>query len=223
MHILVVEDEVKLAKLIQRVLEQERHVVEVAHDGETGLDLAASGSFDIIVLDVMLPKRNGFDICRALREMGVATPVLMLTARDTVADKVQGLDVGADDYLTKPFAIEEFLARLRALSRRTQTYTETDRLQVGDLVLDRKTREVRRGDRQIDLTAKEFALLEYLMRHPNQALSRDRIIEHVWGYDSDAQPNAVDIYVHFLRRKIDHGHERPLIRSVRGVGYKIQP
>ncbi len=223
MHILVVEDEEKLARLIKRTLEQENHVVEMAHDGETGFDLAASGSFDIIILDVMLPGRNGFDICRSLRAMGVRTPVLMLTARDAVSDKVQGLDAGADDYLTKPFALEELLARVRALSRRAPVYTEADRLQVADLVLDRRTREVRRGDKVIELTAKEFALLEYLMRHPNQALSRDMIIEHVWGYDSDAQPNAVDIYIHFLRRKIDHGHPKPLIRSVRGVGYKLQP
>lgn len=222
MHILVVEDEAKLARLIQRILEQERHVVEVAHDGEAGLDLAATGSFDLIVLDIMLPKKDGVAVCRELRRMGVKTPVLMLTARDAVTDRVQGLDAGADDYLTKPFAVEELLARLRALSRRQPGYEPTERLQVGDLVLDRTTQEVRRGDTPIELTAKEFALLEFLMRHPNQVLSRDRIIEQVWGYESDAPANAVDIYIHFLRRKIDHGFPRPLIHSVRGVGYKIQ-
>lgn len=222
MHILVVEDEDKLARLIQRVLQQEQHMVELAHDGEDGLDLAATGSFDLIILDVMLPKRSGTSVCKELRRMGVKTPVLMLTARDAVTDKVEGLDAGADDYLTKPFAFEELLARLRALSRRPPAFEESDRLQVADLTLDRATREVRRGDTAIELTAKEFALLEFLMRHPNQVLSRDRIIEKVWGYESDAPPNVVDIYIHFLRRKIDHGFPKPLIRSVRGVGYKLQ-
>lgn len=221
MHILIVEDEVRLARLIQQALARERHVAEVAHDGETGLDLAASGSFDLIILDVMLPKKDGIQVCRTLREMGIKTPILMLTAKDAVADKVRGLDAGADDYLTKPFALEELHARLRALSRRSPEYEPMDRLQVGDLVMDLHSREVRRGDEVIELTAKEFALLELLMRHPNQVLSRDRIIENVWGYESDAPPNVVDIYIHFLRRKIDHGRGKPLIQSVRGLGYKI--
>ncbi len=222
MHILVVEDEEKLARLIQRVLQQENHVVELASDGEEGLDLALAGEFDLIILDVMLPRRSGVSVCQELRRRGIKTPILMLTARDAVSDKVAGLDAGADDYLTKPFAFEELLARIRALSRRPPSFAPHDRLEVGDLVLDLATREVRRGDRIVELTAKEFALLEFLMRHPNQVLSRDRIIENVWGYDSDAPPNVVDIYIHFLRRKIDQGFPKQMIRSVRGVGYKLQ-
>lgn len=223
MHILVVEDELKLARLIQRVLEDERHVVEVAHDGKKGLELAESGSFDLIVLDWMLPQKNGVQLAQELRAEGIATPILMLTARDAVADKVAGLDAGADDYLTKPFSFEELLARIRALSRRpAAAFDPAERLQVGDLVLDLRTRRVLRGDKPIELTAKEFALLEYLMRHAGQVLTRDQILEHVWGYESDPQGNNVDIYIHFLRRKIDHGFDQPLIRSVRGVGYKIE-
>ncbi len=223
MHILVAEDEVKLAGLIRRVLEQERHVVELAYDGEHALDLGLSGSFDIIILDIMMPRKDGIAVCRALREAGVKTPVLMLTARDAVPDRVRGLDSGADDYLTKPFAFEELLARIRALSRRgDRDFEPADRLQVADLVLDRKTHEVTRGGRTINLTPKEFALLEFLMRNAGQVLNRDRIIEHVWGYESDALGTNVDIYIHFLRRKIDKGFDRALIHSVRGLGYKIQ-
>lgn len=222
MHILVVEDEERLANLIKRALEKERHVVEVASNGEDGFDLAASGTFDAVILDVMLPKKNGLDVCRNLRQMEVSTPILMLTAKDSVSDRVAGLDCGADDYLTKPFAIEELLARLRALFRRQPQFQEVDKLEVADLVLDTVRGEVYRAGKPIDLTPKEFALLEYLMRHPNQVLSRERIIENVWGYDSDASLNVVDIYVHFLRRKVDKGFPTQLIRSVRGMGYKIQ-
>ncbi len=184
--------------------------------------MAASGSFDLVVLDIMLPKKDGIEVCKTMRELGVKTPVLMLTAKDTVTDKVRGLDAGADDYLTKPFALEELHARLRALARRSPEFEPVETLQVGDLVMNRTSREVMRGNKPIELTAKEFALLEFLMRHPNQVLSRDRIIENVWGYESDAPPNVVDIYIHFLRRKIDHGHSKALIQSVRGLGYKIQ-
>lgn len=222
MHILVVEDEVKLARLIARALTEERHVVEVAHDGETGFDLASSGTFDLVILDVMLPRKDGFRVCRELRQAGVKTPILMLTARDAVTDRVQGLDSGADDYLVKPFALEELLARVRALGRRPPLPESPERLQVGDLVLDLGRREVRRGDQVIELTAKEFALLEFLMRNAGLVLSRDRILENVWGFDSEATPGSVDIYVHFLRRKLDRPGEKSLIKSVRGVGYKIE-
>lgn len=223
MHILVAEDEERLAGLIRRALEQENHVVEVAHEGEHALDLGLSGSFDMIILDIMMPGKDGIAVCRELRDAGLKTPILMLTARDAVSDRVRGLDSGADDYLIKPFAFEELLARVRALSRRGEReYMPADRLQVGDLVLDRTTREVTRAGRTIGLTPKEFALLEFLMRHPNQVLSRDSIIEHVWGYESDALGTNVDIYIHFLRRKIDRGFQRQMIRSVRGLGYKIE-
>ncbi len=222
LHILVVEDEEKLARLIARALTEERHVVEVAHDGETGLDLASSGSFDLVVLDIMLPRKDGFQVCRELRRQGVRTPILMLTARDAVTDRVQGLDAGADDYLVKPFALEELLARVRALGRRPPLPEAPELLRVGDLELDLARREVRRGGEPVELTAKEFALLEFLMRNAGLVLSRDRILENVWGFESDATPGSVDIYVHFLRRKLDRPGERSLIKSVRGVGYKIE-
>ncbi len=218
----MVEDEEKLARLVARALAEERHVVEVAHDGETGLDLASSGSFDLIVLDIMLPRKDGFQVCRELRRQGIKTPILMLTARDAVTDRVQGLDAGADDYLVKPFALEELLARVRALGRRPPLPEAPEVLRVDDLELDLARREVRRGGQPVELTAKEFALLEFLLRNAGLVLSRDRILENVWGFESDATPGSVDIYVHFLRRKLDRPGERSLIKSVRGVGYKIE-
>lgn len=223
MHILVVEDDQRLARLLQRVLTEERHAVDAAYSGEQGLDLALSGGYDLVVLDVMLPDRNGIDVCRAIRAEGVATPVLMLTARGAVEDRVGGLNAGADDYLVKPFAMAELLARINALlRRRDRTLEEGARLQVADLAMDLLRREVRRDGRLIELTPKEFALLEYLMRNPGRALSRTQIIDHVWRYDLDAVSNVVDIYIHYLRDKIDRGFRRPLIKTVRGVGYKIE-
>ena len=223
MHILVVEDEKRLAFLLRRVLLEERHTVDLAHEGDTGLDLAESGSYDLVVLDVMLPGIDGIEICRQMREDGVMSPVLMLTARGAIEDRVAGLNVGADDYLTKPFAMEELLARVNALlRRRDRTFEATPQLTVGDLTLDLVRHEARRAGRVIELTAKEFALLEYLMRHPGQALTRTQIIDAVWRYDLDALSNVVDIYIHYLRDKIDTGHEKPLIKTVRGMGYKIE-
>jgi DNA-binding response OmpR family regulator len=223
LHILVVEDEARLAALLRRVLQEERHTVDVAHDGIAGFDLAASDTYDLVILDLMLPELDGIDMCRRLRDIGVSTPVLMLTARGAVADRVGGLTAGADDYLVKPFAMEEFLARVQALLRRRDRALDTNpQLRVGDLVLDLVRHEVRRGDRIIELTAKEFALLEFLMRHPGQTLTRTQIIDHVWRYDLDALSNVVDTYIHYLRDKIDRGFGRRLIRTVRGVGYKIE-
>ena len=223
MHILVVEDEKRLAFLLRRVLLEERHTVDLAHDGHTGLDLAESGTYDVVILDVMLPGIDGIEICRQMRADGVMSPVLMLTARGAVEDRVAGLNVGADDYLTKPFAMEELLARVNALlRRRDRTFEATPQLTVGDLTLDLVRHEARRAGRVIELTAKEFALLEYLMRHPGQALTRTQIIDAVWRYDLDALSNVVDIYIHYLRDKIDSGFSRPLIKTVRGVGYKIE-
>jgi DNA-binding response OmpR family regulator len=222
-HILVVEDERRLGTLLQRVLTEERHSVDVAHEGHGGLDLAASDTYDLVILDVMLPGIDGFEVCRRMRDFGVHTPVLMLTARGAVQDRVAGLNVGADDYLVKPFAMEELLARVNALlRRRTQQMDLTPELRIGDLRLDLVRHEVRRGDRMIELTAKEFALLEYLMRHPGQVLTRTQITDHVWRYDLDALSNIVDTYIHYLRDKIDRGFDRPLIKTVRGVGYKIE-
>lgn len=223
MHILVVEDEKRLAFLLRRVLLEERHTVDLAHDGHTGLDLAESGTYDVVVLDVMLPGIDGIEICRQMRADGVMSPVLMLTARGAVEDRVAGLNVGADDYLTKPFAMEELLARINALlRRRDRSFEASPQLVVGDLTLDLVRHEARRAGRVIELTAKEFALLEYLMRHPGQALTRTQIIDAVWRYDLEALSNVVDIYIHYLRDKIDSGREKPLIKTVRGMGYKIE-
>lgn len=222
MHILVVEDEERLAALVRRVLVEERHAVDVAHDGDTGLDLADSDTYDLVILDVMLPGMDGFEVCRQMREDGVETPVLMLTARGAIEDRVAGLNVGADDYLVKPFALEELLARVNALLRRRKGSLETStELRAKDLTLDLVRHEVRRGNRIIELTAKEFALLEYLMRHPGQVLTRTQITDHVWRYDIDALSNVVDTYIHYVRDKVDRGHSTPLIKTVRGVGYKI--
>ena len=223
MHILVVEDEQRLAFLLRRVLLEERHTVDLAYDGQTGLDLALSDTYDVVILDVMLPGLDGLEVCRQMRAERIMTPVLMLTARGAVEDRVVGLNVGADDYLVKPFAMEELLARINALlRRRDRRFDEIPQLSAGDLTLDLVRHEARRASRVIELTAKEFALLEYLMRHPGQVLTRTQIIDAVWRYDLEALSNVVDIYIHYLREKIDHGFSHALIKTVRGVGYKIE-
>ena len=222
MHILVVEDEQRLARLLQRVLTEERHTAEVALTGNEGLYLAQTGTFDLIILDRMLPDMDGVEICRQVRAAGVSTPVLILTARGAVEDRVDGLNAGADDYLVKPFAMTELLARINARLRRDRPAQVTTALTVDDLTLDLVRHEVKRGDRKIELTQKEFALLEYLMRNAGMALTRTQILDQVWQYDSDAVSNVVDIYVHYLRDKIDRGSDRPLIKTVRGVGYKLE-
>ncbi len=223
MHILVVEDEQRLALLLRRVLLEERHTVDLAHDGEKGLDLALSDTYDVVILDVMLPVYDGFEVCRQMRAERILSPVLMLTARGAVEDRVKGLNVGADDYLTKPFAMEELLARVNALlRRRDRHFDETPQLCVGDLTLDLVRHEAKRAGRVIELTAKEFALLEYLMRHPGQVLSRTQITDAVWRYDLEALSNVVDIYIHYVRDKVDQGFSHPLIKTIRGIGYKIE-
>lgn len=221
MHILVVEDEQRLARLVQRVLTEERHAVEMAHTGADGLYLALTGTFDLIVLDLNLPDLDGVEICRQVREAGVQSAVLMLTARDAVEDRVAGLNAGADDYLAKPFAMAELVARVNARLRRDRATTITTVLQVEDLSLDLVKHEVRRGGATVELTPKEFSLLEYLMRNANVALTRSQIVDQVWKYDLEAVSNVVDIYIHYLRDKIDRGGSRPLIKTVRGVGYKL--
>ena len=221
MHVLVVEDEPRLAHLLRRALEQDHHVVEVAYDGPDGLYQGETGSFDVIVLDIMLPEMDGIEVCRRLRAGRIETPILMLTARDAVQHRVEGLDAGADDYLTKPFAVAELLARVRALGRRRGPLAD-EVLRAGDLTLDLARHQVQRAGKIIDLTRKEFALLEYLMRNQGQVLTREQILDHVWGYDFASLTNVVDIYIHYLRNKVEKGHGKKLIRTVRGVGYTIE-
>jgi DNA-binding response OmpR family regulator len=221
MHILVAEDERKVASFIRQGLEEEGHAVEVAADGAAALDLLEDdAAYDLIVLDLMLPKRDGFDVLKTLRRRGIETPVLMLTARDAVADRVAGLDLGADDYLTKPFAFEELLARVRALLRRG-TGKRTAPLSLADLVLDPATRAVTRAGRRVELTAREYALLEYFLRNVGRVLTRPMIAQHVWGLDFDPESNIIDVYVGYLRRKIDGEGERRLLHTVRGAGYRL--
>ena len=221
MRILVVEDERKVAAFVRQGLVEEGHAVEVAADGEAALDAVAAGPpYDLIVLDVMLPRRDGLSVLRTLRARRIQAPVLLLTARDAVADKVAGLDAGADDYLAKPFAFEELLARVRALLRRGRGAAEPV-LRLADLSLDPATRVVTRGRRRISLTAREYALLEYFLRNVGRVLTRPMITQHVWGMDWDPQSNIVDVYVGYLRRKIDADGEPRLVQTVRGAGYSL--
>jgi len=221
MRILVVEDEKKVASFIERALAAERYVVDAVHDGKTGLARLKEGRYDLAVLDVMLPGRDGLAVLRDARAAGLKLPILLLTARDAIADKVAGFDHGADDYLTKPFDVAELLARVRALLRRG-TAAQPSVLRLGDLSLDVATREVRRGDRKIELTAREHALLEFLLRHPGRVLSRALIAQHVWGVDFDTMTNVIDVYVRYLREKIDADFEPKLLHTVRGVGYVLR-
>jgi len=221
MRILVVEDEAKVASFIRRALEEESYAVDVCADGARGLDLARAGCYDLVILDLMLPEMPGLEVLKALRKEQVAAPVLILTARSELDQKVKGLDAGADDYLTKPFAIEELLARVRVLLRRGSGEA-AGVLQVDDLVLIPATREVTRGGKRIELTAKEYALLEYLMRNAGRVLTRPMIAEHVWNQDFDTFTNVIDVYVNYLRNKIDRGQERKLLQTVRGSGYTLK-
>jgi len=220
-RVLVVEDSVKMAALLQRGLEEEGYAVDVVGTGTDAVWMAIENPNDAIVLDVMLPDFDGFEVCRRIREGGSWAPVLMLTSRGTVEDRVQGLDVGADDYLTKPFAFRELSARLRALVRRGPAKRPTV-LRVGNLVLDPATRVVRRGDARIDLSAKEFSLLEYFMRHPGEVLSRMDLIEHVWDFAYDGGSNVVDVYIKYLREKIDRPFGIRSIETERGAGYRLK-
>jgi len=220
MRILVVEDESTIADFLVRGLSEQGYAVDLAHDGQDALDQLGTVMPDVLILDVMLPRIDGIEVCRRLRAGGHKTPILMLTARDAVEDRVRGLDTGADDYLVKPFAFSELVARVRALSRREPEATMPV-LRLADLELDTTTREVRRGSYVIDLTSKEYALLEYLMRNPNRVLTRTMITERVWNYDAFNVANVIDVYIGHLRRKIDDGHSLKLIRTVRGAGYKI--
>jgi two-component system OmpR family response regulator len=221
MRILVVEDELKMAGLLKRGLEEEGYAVDVAATGSDAVWAATENPYDAILLDVMLPDVNGFEVCRRLRAGGRWAPVLMLTARTAVTDRVAGLDAGADDYLTKPFSFSELFARVRALVRRGATERPAV-LEVGDLTLDPAARRVARGGTAVELTAKEFALLEYFMRRPGEVLTRSRIIEHVWDFGYDGDSNVVDVYVRYLREKIDRPFRRNSIETVRGSGYRLR-
>jgi DNA-binding response OmpR family regulator len=222
MRILVVEDDRKVASFIRKGLEEEGHAVEVAGDGAAAIERATDGApWDLVVLDVMLPKGDGFGVLKTLRQEGLRMPVLMLTARDAVGDKVTGLDLGADDYLSKPFAFEEFLARVRALLRRGGGGSAPV-LRLADLTLDPATREVRRGARRVELTAREHTLLEYFLRNAGRVLTRPMLAQHVWGLDFDPESNVVDVYVGYLRRRIEGPGERRLLHTVRGVGYVLR-
>jgi two-component system, OmpR family, response regulator len=220
MRVLIVEDEIKMASLIRRGLRGEGLAADVAIKGEDALWMAGSTGYDVIVLDVMLPGIDGFETCRRLRQEGVWAPVLMLTARDAIDDRVAGLDGGADDYLTKPFSFAELLARLRALARRGPVERPTV-LEVGDLRLDPAARRVWRGDVEVSLSAKEFQLLETFMRHPGEVLSRYQLLEHAWDYDYENRSNIVDVYVRYLRDKIDRPFGRSSLETVRGAGYRL--
>ena len=221
MRILVVEDERKVAQFVKKGLEEEGYAVDLALDGEEGLTLAMGRVHDLILLDISLPKMDGLRVLKKLREEKIVTPVLLLTVRAAIEDKVLGLDAGADDYLTKPFAFQELLARVRALLRR-KAESGAPLLGYADLVLDPARRQVTRGEERIELTGKEFSLLEYFLRNPGRVLTRAMISEHVWDYDFDTESNVIDVYVNYLRRKIDSGREKKLIHTVRGAGYVLE-
>jgi heavy metal response regulator len=221
MRLLVIEDEQKVANFIKQGLEEEGYAVDHAADGASGLQMALEGLHDVIVLDVMLPKLDGLSVLQQLRQETITTPVLLLTVRATIEDKVLGLDAGADDYLTKPFAFEEFVARVRALLRR-RVETAPPILQVADLALDPARRVVSRGEKKIELTPREFTLLDYFMRNPGRVLSRTMIANRVWDYTFDSTTNVIDVYVNYLRKKIDTGHDTKLLHTVRGVGYVMK-
>ena len=223
MRLLLVEDEKRVASFIQKGLKAERYLVEVAADGRQAMEMALARAYDLLILDLLLPVKNGIEICRQLREQGNQIPILMLTARDSVEDRVLGLQSGADDYLTKPFAFEELLARIQALLRRRGQTDLAPVLQAADLVLDKNSHEVRRAGKPIHLTPKEFALLEYLMRNPQRVLSRAMIEQNVWGLGHDPMTNVVDVYIKRLRNKIDRGSKQQLIHTIHGIGYKLMP
>jgi len=220
-RILIVEDEKKVAGFIKKGLEEETYAVDVAYDGEEGFHLADMNQYDMIILDLMLPKMDGLEVLTRLRDKKVSTPILLLTAKDAVEDKVTGLNKGADDYLTKPFAFSELLARIRSLLRRGQVETQTE-LKVGDLILDMVSHKVSRNGEEIELTGKEYSLLEYFMRNEGKVLTRTMIAEHVWDYNFDTFTNVIDVYVNHLRKKIDKKYPAKLLHTLRGVGYVMR-
>jgi DNA-binding response OmpR family regulator len=221
MTILIVEDEIKISKFIKKGLEMEHYTTDTAYDGEEALEKIQINNYDIIILDIMIPKINGIEVCRKIRENKIDTPIIMLTAKDGIDDRVKGLDAGADDYLVKPFAFGELVARIRALLRREKMVKPT-KLQISDLVLDPQTHEVHRGNKEIPLSSKEYKLLDYMMRRPGHVCTRTMIGEHIWGYNFTDDSNVIDVYISYLRKKIDSGFKSRLLHTIRDVGYKIQ-
>ena len=221
MRILVVDDDRRLCSVIKRGLLEETYAVDVAYDGEEGEYMGEVNPYDLIILDIMMPKKDGIEMCKELRSKRINTPILMLTAKDAVDDRVRGLDAGADDYMVKPFSFNELLARVRALLRR-EAITKSPEIKLGDLVLNTLTRGVRRGDRTIELTTKEYVILEYFMRHPNVVVTRTMLEEHAWDYDFDSMSNLIDVYIRRLRRKLDDNENESVLQTVRGAGYRLK-
>lgn len=221
MRILVVDDDRRLCSVIKRGLLEETYAVDVAYDGEEGEYMGEVNSYDLIILDIMMPKKDGIEMCKELRSKRINTPILMLTAKDAVEDRVRGLDAGADDYMVKPFSFNELLARVRALLRR-EAITKSPEIKLGDLVLNTLTREVRRGDRLIELTTKEYVILEYFMHHHNVVVTRTMLEEHAWDYDFDSMSNLIDVYIRRLRRKLDDNENESVLQTVRGAGYRLK-
>ncbi len=221
MRILIIEDEKKVASFIKKGMEEEYFTADVAYDGKEGLKMASSEDYDAIIMDIMLPFIDGISLLKEIRKREIITPVLMLTVKDSLKDKVEGLDAGADDYLTKPFAFEELVARIRALLRRHES-SKIPTLKVGELILDLQSHKVLRGDQEIVLTPKEYAILEYLMRNANKVVSRTKLIEHVYEYHFDPETNIIDVYINKVRTKVDNNFYKPLIHTIRGIGYIIK-
>jgi DNA-binding response OmpR family regulator len=222
MKILLVEDEKKVANLIKKGFEEDGLAVDTAGDGEEAMKMLEGNDYDLIILDIMLPGKDGVEILKDIRSRGIGRPIMMLTAKDTTSDKVKGLDAGADDYITKPFAFEELLARVRVLLRRGNAIEKAMPIQIHDLIIDPVTRKVTRGDREMELTTKEYGLLEYMARNKNRILTRTMIAENVWEYQFDSLTNIIDVYINYLRRKVDKDFQKKLIQTVRGVGYMIK-
>ena len=221
MRVLIIEDEHKIANALKRVFQQEHYAVDVCYDGEEGLAMGTNQPYDIMIIDLGLPKKNGLEVIKELRQQSVHAPVIVLTAKGSTSEKVAGLDAGADDYILKPFAMDEVLARVRALLRRPADQ-QTTVLEAEDLTLNTTTYEVKRGGKVIPLTSKEFSLLEYLLRNKGRPLSKDEIIGHVWDYDADVLPNTVEVYIRYLRQKIDDPFDKPIIHTARGFGYSVK-
>lgn len=222
MRILVVEDEEAIAEALAHILTKNKYLVDTCYDGESGYDNAITGIYDIILLDIMLPGMSGLEILRGIRKNGIKCPVMMLTAKDEISDKVRGLDLGADDYLTKPFAMEELLARVRSLSRRTDNAVSDNNIRFSDVSLNLQTYELSCAGNSLNLGLKEFSIMEYLLNNPNKVISKEMMIEKIWGYDSDAEYNNVEVYISFLRKKLRHIHSAAQIKTVRGVGYRLE-